>query len=44
MPSFEEFDEAFERELEGRKYNIVLGRSDSDAAEGTSIGSDDSVA
>lgn len=38
MPSWEAFDAAFDRELGANKYDISLGREDSAAADGTSIG------
>lgn len=39
MPTFDEFEEAFDREVPEGEFGIKLGRSDAEAAEGTSIGS-----
>jgi hypothetical protein len=40
MPTREEWDAAFDREMEGKShgYRIQLGRSDSDAVEGFKLG------
>lgn len=41
MPDWEEWDRAFDREIERGRYNIRLGASDSRAADGTPIGDGD---
>lgn len=38
MPTFDEFEESFDREVPEGDFGIRLGRSDAEAAEGTSIG------
>jgi hypothetical protein len=38
LPTREEFDAAFEREIAGTKYHITLSRSDAESCEGFRIG------
>src|SRR5260370_34728316 len=38
LPSHEEFDAAFDREVEGGKYRIMLSHSDAEACEGFALG------
>lgn len=40
LPTFAEFEEAFDREVPSGEYRITMGRSDADAFEGFRLGTD----